>query len=154
MRSGQGIYSFFDKERYNVYIVEFKGTDWKVHLDNGGTAKIDKNDFSFMEDGTKRRFDYVYITIHGAPGENGYLQGYFELLHIPYSTSSVLVEALTFDKFTLNNYLRGFGVSVADSILVRHGDEHKLDEKEIVENSVCHCLSNLLPTVPASESAR
>lgn len=133
MRSGQGVYSFFDKERYNVYIVEFKGTDWKVHLGNGDTVRIDKNDFSFVEDGTKRTFDYAYITIHGAPGENGVLQGYFELLHIPYSTSGVLVEALTFDKFALNNYLRGFGVSVADSILVRHGHENEIDEQEIVE---------------------
>ena len=133
MRSGAGLYSFFDKERYNVFIVEIKGNDWHVNFDNGETARIDRNDFSFHMDGTKKTFDYVYITIHGAPGENGVLQGYFELLHIPYSTSGVLVEALTFDKFALNNYLRGFGVSVADSILVHYGQEKNLDEKSVVE---------------------
>ncbi len=133
MRSGQGLYSFFDKERYDVYIVEMRGLDWHVNLDNGLTASIDRNDFSFVEDGVRHHFDYIYITIHGAPGENGQLQGYFDLLKIPYSTSGVLVEALTFDKFALNNYLRGFGVSVADSILVRHGHENELDEKDIVE---------------------
>ena len=121
MRSGQGLYSFFDKERYDVYIVEMKGTDWNVHLNDGSAARIDKNDFSFSSQGKRNHFDYAYITIHGTPGENGVLQGYFDLLHIPYSTSGVLVEALTFDKFALNNYLRAFGVSVADSILVRHG---------------------------------
>ena len=45
MRSGQGLYSFFDKERYDVYIVEMKGTDWNVHLNDGSSARIDKNDF-------------------------------------------------------------------------------------------------------------
>lgn len=133
MRSGQGLYSFFDKERYNVYIVEMKGLDWHVNFADGSIARIDRDDFSFMKDGQKQTFDYVYITIHGAPGENGVLQGYFELLHIPYSTSGVLVEALTFDKFALNNYLRGFGVAVADSVLVRHGQENEIDEKAIVE---------------------
>jgi len=133
MRSGAGLYSFFDKERYNVFIVEMKGNDWHVNFDNGDIARIDRNDFSYVKDGQKQTFDYVYITIHGAPGENGVLQGYFDLLHIPYSTSGVLVEALTFDKFALNNYLRGFGVSVADSILVRYGHEKEIDEKEIVE---------------------
>lgn len=132
MRSGQGLYSFFDKERYNIYIVEITGTDWHVCFSDGSISTIDRNDFSFMLDGKKTYFDYAYITIHGAPGENGVLQGYFELLRIPYSTSGVLVEALTFDKFALNNYLRGFGVTVADSILVRHGQENQLDENEIV----------------------
>lgn len=133
MRSGQGLYSFFDKERYNIYIVEIKGLDWHVNLPSGDAAKIDRNDFSFVENGEKKTFDYAYITIHGAPGENGVLQGYFELLGIPYSTSNVLVEALTFDKFALNNYLRAYGVRVADSILVRYGQEKNLDEKAIVE---------------------
>lgn len=133
MRSAEGLYSFFDKERYDIFIVEIKGTDWHVLIDPVKAVRIDRDDFSFMQDGKKRFFDYAYITIHGAPGENGVLQGYFELLRIPYSTSGVLVEAMTFDKFVLNNYLRAFGISVADSILVRHGQEHELDEKEIVE---------------------
>ena len=107
LRSAQGLYSFFDKERYNVYIVDIKGQDWRVNLPNGDVAPIDRNDFSFMENGKFMLFDYAYITIHGTPGENGLLQGYFELLHIPYSTSGVLVEALTFNKFVLNQYLRG-----------------------------------------------
>ena len=124
MRSGQGLYSFFDKERYNIYIVDVKGTDWHVAFDNGDTAEIDKNDFSFVKDGQRKYFDYAYITIHGQPGENGVMQGYFDLIHLPYSTSGVLVEAMTFDKYVLNNYLRGFGINVADSILLRRGEEY------------------------------
>lgn len=133
MRSAQGLYSFFDKERYDVYIVEIKGLDWHVNLQNGDTSRISRDDFSFILNGERKHFDYAYITIHGTPGENGILQGYFELMRIPYSTSDVFVEALTFDKFALNNYLRGFGVSVADSILVRHGHEKELDEQSVVE---------------------
>lgn len=129
MRSAQGLYSFFDKERYNVYIVDVKGLDWQVHTDNGQTSRIDRNDFSFVKDGKAVIFDYAYITIHGQPGENGPLQGYFDLLRIPYSTSGVLVEAMTFDKYVLNNYLRGFGIRVADSMLLRRGDSY--DEQAI-----------------------
>ena len=132
LRSAQGLYSFFDKERYNIYVVDVKGTDWHVNFDNGDTAEIDKNDFSFVMAGKSVYFDYAYITIHGQPGENGVMQGYFDLIHLPYSTSGVLVEAMTFDKFVLNNYLRGFGVKVANSLLLRRGeqyDEAKIEEK-------------------------
>ena len=108
LRSAQGLYSFFDKERYNVYVVEMKGTDWQVYLHDGTKARMTVHDFSFKEEGKTRHFDYVYITIHGTPGENGILQGFLEILHIPYSTSGVLVEAMTFDKFVLNQYLRGY----------------------------------------------
>ena len=138
MRSAQGIYSFFDKERYNVYIVDVKGQDWHVQLANDTIAQIDKNDFTFVSDGKVVEFDYAYITIHGTPGENGLMQGYFDLLHVPYSTSGVLVEAMTFDKYVLNNYLRGFGVNVADSILVRRGEE--IDENEVARRLGMPCF--------------
>lgn len=128
LRSAEGLYSFFDKERYNVYIVDVKGVDWCVELDGQEPVKIDKNDFSFFMNGETIVFDYAYITIHGTPGENGLMQGYFDMLHIPYSTSDVLVEALTFDKYVLNNYLRGFGVRVADNILLRRGEQYDKDE--------------------------
>lgn len=140
MRSAQGLYSFFDKERYNIYVVDVKGQDWHVDLQNGDTAKIDKNDFSFKKDGKTVTFDYAYITIHGTPGENGLMQGYFELLHIPYSTSGVLVEAMTFDKYVLNNYLRGFGVNVAESVLLRRGEEEKYSDEDIEKRIGMPCF--------------
>ena len=138
LRSGQGLYSFFDKERYNIYLVDVKGTDWHVALDNGETIEIDKNDFSFVMNGKHVYFDYAYITIHGQPGENGVMQGYFDLIHLPYSTSGVLVEAMTFDKYVLNNYLRGFGINVADSILLRRGEAY--DEEEIAKRIGMPCF--------------
>ena len=138
LRSAQGLYSFFDKAKYNVYIVDVKGTDWHVNFNDGATAAIDKNDFSFKCNGRRVFFDYAYITIHGQPGENGVMQGYFDLIHLPYSTSGVLVEAMTFDKFVLNNYLRGFGVRVADSILLRRGEDY--DEEEIEKRLGMPCF--------------
>ena len=140
IRSAQGLYSFFDKERYNVYMVDVKGQSWNVDLQNGDTARVDKNDFSFLLDGKRVTFDYAYITIHGTPGENGLMQGYFELLNMPYSTCSVLVEAMTFDKYVLNNYLRGFGVNVADSMLLRRGEEDKYTEEEIEKRLGMPCF--------------
>jgi len=133
LRSAQGIFSFFDKDRYDVYVVDVKGTDWQVELPDGMTSRVNLNDFSFKENGKTRLFDYAYITIHGTPGENGILQGYLDLVHIPYSTSGVLVEAMTFNKFVLNQYLRGYGVKVAESVLVRRGQEHQVSKKAIID---------------------
>jgi D-alanine-D-alanine ligase len=140
LRSAQGIYSFFDKERYNVYIVDVKGTNWQVQLHDGTTTPIDKNDFSFREEGRLRLFDYAYITIHGTPGENGILQGYLDLIRLPYSTSGVLVEALTFNKFVLNQYLRGYGVRVAESVLVRRDQAQQLDKRQIIDTIGLPCF--------------
>ena len=140
MRPGAGLYSFFDKERYDVKLVETRDLEWNVHLADGIMAPIDRNDFTYMENGEKKNFDYVYITIHGAPGENGVLQGYFELLGIPYSTCGVLVEALTFDKFALNNYLRAFGVNVADSVLIRKTDKQRLSNADVVARLGLPCF--------------
>lgn len=130
LRSAQGLYSFMDKERYQLYIVEMEGRRWEVHLPNGSVAPIDKNDFSFIEDGKKKTFDFAYITIHGTPGENGLLQGYLEMIGIPFSSCNVLVSAITFNKFSCNQYLKRFGVKVAESILLRK-NQHISDEDVI-----------------------
>ena len=130
LRSAQGIYSFIDKDKYNLYIVEMQGKRWEVVLPSGEKAPIDRNDFSFMVNGEKINFDFAYITIHGTPGENGLLQGYFDLLGIPYSSCNVLVSAITFNKFTCNQYLKGFGIRVSESMILRKGFEI-LDEEVI-----------------------
>ena len=140
LRSAQGIYSFIDKERYNLYIVEMQGKRWEVVLPSGDKTPIDRNDFSFTENGEKKVFDFAYITIHGTPGENGLLQGYFELLGIPYSSCNVLVSAMTFNKFTCNQYLKGFGIRVSESMILRKGFEI-LDE-EVINKVGLPCFIN------------
>lgn len=140
LRSAQGIYSFLDKEKYNIYIIEISGLVWEACLDDGTKVAVDRNDFSFLHGERRIRPDFAYITIHGTPGENGLLQGYFDLIHMPYSTSSVLVEAMTFNKFTLNQYLKGFGVSVSESMVVRRGFEHLVTDNEVIEKIGLPCF--------------
>lgn len=129
MRSAAGISSWIDREKFDVYTIEVCGLEWNAHLQSGKLAPVALHNFTFLDEYNKRvKPDYAYITIHGTPGENGILQGYFDLLRIPYSTSSLLVEAMTFDKFTLNQYLKGFGVKVAEEVLVRKGQEAKAED--------------------------
>lgn len=138
MNSAKGIYSFIDKERYDLYIVELSKKAWEAVLPDGTRSRIDKNDFSFMDGGKKIKPDFAYITIHGTPGENGILQGYFELLDIPYSTCNVLVSAMTFSKFTLNQYLKGFGVRVAESMLVNR--RYGVNDNDVIEKIGLPCF--------------
>lgn len=139
LRSAQGIYSFIDKEKYTLYIVEMRGTEWSVCLPDGSRTPVDRNDFSFTApDGGKVKFDFAYITIHGTPGEDGRLQGYFDLLHIPYSCCGVLAAALTYNKFACNQYLKGFGVRVAESLMLRRGQH--IDDAQVVEKIGLPCF--------------
>lgn len=130
LRSAEGIYSFIDKEMYDLFIVEMEGLRWEVRLSDGTMAPVDRNDFSFMNGTEKVVFDFAYITIHGTPGENGVLQGYFDLIQLPYSCCGVLPAALTFNKFSCNQYLKGFGIRVAESMMLREGFE-VLDEEVV-----------------------
>lgn len=122
MRSAEGILSFMDKDKYDCHIVELSAHGWTAHY---GTERctIDRNDFTFTATDGRHAFDFAYITIHGTPGENGLLQGYFDLIGMPYSTSGVLVEALTFNKYVLNNYLRAYpGLHISPSVMLRKGE--------------------------------
>ena len=139
LRSAQGIYSFLDKEKYTAYIVQMRGTDWHVQLEDGTLAAIDRNDFSFrLPDGSKINFDFVYITIHGTPGEDGLLQGYLDMLHLPYSCCGVLPASLTYNKFACNQYLHAFGVRIADSLLLRRGQT--VTDDEVVQKIGLPCF--------------
>lgn len=138
LRSAQGIYSFIDKEKYTLYIVQMHGLDWHVQLPDGTTVPVDRNDFSFQFDGRKVTFDFAYITIHGTPGEDGRLQGYFDMLHIPYSCCGVLAASLTYDKFACNQYLKSFGVRIADSLLLRRGQT--ISDDDVIEKIGLPCF--------------
>ena len=127
MKSGKNIYDEVDENRYNKYLVVLKERDWHVEI---GEEKfpVDKNDFSFTRDGEKILFDFAYITIHGVPGENGLLQGYLDMMGVPYGCCNVLASALTFDKHTCNTYLKSYGVNVADSVMLIRGMTYDVNE--------------------------
>ena len=130
LKSAEGIFSFLDKDKYNVYIAIVKRDEWAVKLPGGEHTPIDKNDFSFRENGEIRHFDFAYITIHGTPGEDGRLQGYFDMIGMPYSSCGMFVSALTFNKFACNHYLKGFGVDIAHSIHLFKGQT--VTDEEVV----------------------
>lgn len=139
LRSAEGILSFMDTEKYDSYLVEIKGTSWNVQY-HEECCPVNRNDFSFTASDGRHEFDFAYITIHGTPGENGILQGYFDLIGMPYSTSDVLIEALTFNKFALNNFLRAYPeLNISDSILVRKGDAIA-SEEAIIEKLGLPCF--------------
>lgn len=140
MRSAAGIESFIDSERYNIYKVEIHAGKWEAILPDGTRSKVDRNEFTFEVAGETIRPDFCYITIHGVPGENGILQGYFELIGMPYSTCGVLVEAMTYDKFVLNNYMRSWGMSVADSLLIKQGYDKDVTDADIISRIGLPCF--------------
>ena len=122
LKSAQGLQSFIDAERYEVYTVLITNKQWLVQVDENTEIPVDKNDFSFVLSGRKTGFDFAYITIHGTPGENGLLQGYFDMLGIPYSSCGVLTSALTFNKYFCNRFLRGFGIKTSESVFLHKND--------------------------------
>ena len=129
LRSAAGLQSFINPEKYDTTVVLLRGTNWRaVEMDNGqwtmdNSYPIDKNDFSFTRGGVKHTFDFAYITIHGTPGENGVLQGYLDMIGMPYSCCGVLAAALTFNKYACNHYLSYFGFHIANSMMLRAGQK-------------------------------
>jgi len=143
LKSAAGLYSFIDKSRYELYIITIRANRWQLEMDGFENVPVDKNDFSIVLNGRKINFDFAYITIHGTPGENGILQGYFDLLGIPYSTCGVLASAITFSKFTCNQYLKGFGVKVSESVLLRQGQTISADEVGTAVGYPCFVKPNV-----------
>ncbi len=137
LRSANTVLEHLDKELYNPYLVEIKGNSMTV-ITNGTNTPVDLNDFSFSKDGEKVKFEYAYIIIHGTPGENGILEGYLKMLDIPHSTCGVLASALTFNKFMLNQFLKSFGIRIADSIMLRKGDT--ITAADVVEKVGLPCF--------------
>lgn len=131
-QSGAQVYGCLDRTRFEPYLVVLQHGVWRVNpVDatfEGATVPVDLNDFSFLlpqagGEAVRVRFDYALIEIHGTPGENGILQGYFELMGIPYSTCTAEVSALTFNKSLCKAVLRGRpGINLAEDILLHRGD--------------------------------
>lgn len=126
--SSQQIKEDIDREKYNVYLIILTRQSWYYERE-GVRTEVDKNDFSLCLDGKKVLFDAAYITVHGTPGEDGLLQGYFDMLQIPYTTCSTTVSAITFDKSVCNTVVRSFGiVNVANNVITRKTAPLSLEE--------------------------
>jgi D-alanine-D-alanine ligase len=132
VRSGANVLKAINMDLFNPWLVRIKGDEWIVLEGETQIATIDKSDFSFSVNGNICKFDYAYIIIHGTPGENGVLQGYLEMLQIPYSSCNVQSSALTFNKYFCNNYLRSFDIPMAQSVRLIPGE--KYSAAQIVES--------------------
>ena len=128
VQSSKNVFQAVDPDLFQPWLVEMKGADWKLVVDGEKVADIDKQDFSIQYKNKKIRFDFAYITIHGTPGEDGILQGYFDLMKVPYSTCGVQSSALTFNKFFCSNFLRNFGITMAKSVQLTKGDSIDVDQ--------------------------
>ncbi len=134
-RSGEFTASRIDEFRYDVYEIFARFGDWRLvamrkansmrtPFPEGAQPQVDKTDFSVRVLGEKVKFDFVYIMQHGAPGETGLLQGYFEMLGIPHSSCSAFVTTVAFDKYSCKSYLRGLDyVKLAPDAFFRKGDD-------------------------------
>jgi len=117
-KSAVTIENNLDKDKYDVYKIDMHPTGWWYETEDGEEVSVDKNDFSIKINGRKINFDAVLIGIHGTPGEDGKLQGYLDLLKIPYTSCNAATSALTFNKrYTVAVAAFG-GIKVARSILV------------------------------------
>lgn len=132
VKSGANLLSAISVDLFKPWLVRIRGNEWIVLDGETKLADVDKSDFSFSINGEKIRFDYAYIIIHGTPGEDGTLQGYLEMIDVPYSSCGVQSSALTFNKFFCNNYLRSFGIPVAKSVRLILGE--KYSASQIVES--------------------
>lgn len=123
LRSAAGIISWINRALFTPYIYVIERERWYVHLDDGRELPIDKGTFGFNLDGVMIKPDFAFITIHGTPGEDGILQGYLDMIKIPYNTGGVLTETLTFNKFACNRYLSSFpDVRTAKSLRLIGGE--------------------------------
>ena len=120
IQSGKNVAANLDRERYDVYEILIKGKSWTLIARNGEEmepAEIDKTDFS----AAGVHFDVAFIMIHGSPGENGLLQGYFEMLEIPFTTCNAFVSNIAFDKYSCKRFLDFAGVKFAKDCYIRKG---------------------------------
>jgi D-alanine-D-alanine ligase len=120
-KSAVTIDSHLDRKLFSVYKIDINPRGWFYQLNDGRKVEVDKNDFSLQLDSQKIKFDAVFIAIHGTPGEDGKLQGYFDTLNIPYTGCDAATSAITFNKRYTVAVAKMAGIAVANSVLLIKG---------------------------------
>lgn len=126
------------ESKYKPFIITIRGSDWYWEDPKGRVYGIDKNDFSLRIDDEKIRFDGVFVAIHGTPGENGLLQGYFDMLRIPYTSCGAFSSALTFNKQACKLFLKEHRIAMAEAILLRK--DETIDPDELISRVGLPCF--------------
>lgn len=130
LNSAAQISAALDKQKYDVKVIDLHHRDWVYTAPDGRRYDVDKNDFSLTVEGERTQFEYALIIIHGTPGEDGKLQGYLDMMGIPYSSCSQVSSTITFDKISTKRAVAGRGINLAREILLGKGD--KIDTEAIV----------------------
>jgi D-alanine-D-alanine ligase len=130
LKSGNVVYQYLDRDKFNPYRIHIMPDKWVYVDDHGNEQPVDRNDFSITIENQKLQFDCVFNAIHGSPGENGLMQAYFELLHLPQTSCDYYQSALTFNKRDLLSVLKPYGIRSAPSYYLNLGEP--IDEDAIV----------------------
>ncbi len=131
IKSGRVVGAHLDRSKYKGWLLEVKGNEWFYEHTEGQKHVVDKNDFSLNVEGDHIRFDGVFNAIHGTPGEDGKIQGYLDMLGIPYTSCGVDSSALSFNKHLCNKFISAYGISVANSVTFRKGE--KINPEEVID---------------------
>lgn len=136
-KSAQMVLDNIDRKKFDVTPVEITKTEWIAHID-GAKFPINRHDFSASTQDGKLTFDKVFNIIHGTPGEDGILQGYFQMVGMPHTSSEVFAMSLTFNKSANNTYLQQFGFNCAKSLVLRKTDHYSVSK--IIETLGLPCF--------------
>jgi len=138
LKSGNVVYNTLDKNKYKAFRIHIFKEKWVYVNDENQEFPIDKNDFSFTENGIKVTFDCVFNAIHGSPGEDGFMQGYFNLLQIPHTSCGMYQANVTFNKRDCLSVLKPYGILCAESYYLNEGDE--INHKAIIDKVGLPCF--------------
>ena len=127
LNSAHQISQALDTEKYDVKVIDLHHRSW-AYTENGKRYEIDKNDFSLTVEGVRYEFDYALIIIHGTPGEDGKLQGYLDIMGIPYSSCSQVSSTITFDKVSTKRAVAERGINVAKEVFLHRGESYNAEE--------------------------
>jgi len=138
LNSGNVVYETLDDSKYTAYRIHIFKDKWVYVNDLEEEFPIDKNDFSINVGAFKIKFDCVFNAIHGSPGEDGFMQGYFDLLGIPHTSCDMYQAALTFNKRDLLSVLKPYGIKTAESFHINLGDS--INEDAIIAKVGLPCF--------------
>jgi D-alanine-D-alanine ligase len=141
MKSARQVLKWLEAAGHFCYLVEVKRDKWTVHLGKK-RVPMDKNSFSFLNNEEKVTFDFIWNSIHGTPGEDGKLQGFFDMMGLPYSSSNLFSSALTFDKYTCKSFLKQHDILTPEASLVRKDLETDLEAVAEIVGFPCFVKPN------------
>jgi D-alanine-D-alanine ligase len=130
IKSAGVVKKHLDSPKFECFLIVIKGKDWFYQDIDGEIFTVNKEDFTVNLPGRLLSFDVVFVAIHGTPGEDGRIQGYFDLLGIPYTSCDQATSALTFDKFFCNHFVSSFGVKISRSIILNKNE--KITEEDVL----------------------